>query len=404
VLANFTRNDPNYTNASGQTTFTISQPAVTVVVTDNGGTYNGSPFPATATVNGGSTLDGVGLTLSYYSGTYTSVAQLSGQTPLAGAPGTAGSYTVEATFPGNTDYSSASVLANFTISQATPIVSVTDNGGTYNGSSFPATDSVAGVNGVPGSTLEGVGLTLTYYSGTYRSAARLTGLTPLSGAPSMAGSYTVEASFAGSTGYSSANALANFAITPVLANPGTQNNWQDGTTEPSASSGNISVVLSGTTIDVYGTHTYTTASGYTPQVTLSDSLQSAVSTALTKLNVAVDATSQTAASPGSAAKNSNGKYTSTLTVTNTSSSTINGTLEVVLQGLTSALTGAQLKVGSKVYNLTSLLTQDSQGDYVITIPKADQASLTAGGSLLFTLTTTAAPNAYTTKVFSSPYS
>ena len=94
-------------------------------VTDAGGTYNGAPFPATATVagvggSGGSSLEGVSLSLAYYSGTYTSASQLAGLTPLRPRPSQAGSYTVAASFAGSTDYASATELADFTISQATP--------------------------------------------------------------------------------------------------------------------------------------------------------------------------------------------------------------------------------------------------------------------------------------------
>jgi hypothetical protein len=55
----------------------------------------------------------------------------------------------------------------------------------------------------PGSTLEGVGLILTYYLGS----------TQLTGAPSAVGTYTVIASFPGSTDYTSASATATFSIT-----------------------------------------------------------------------------------------------------------------------------------------------------------------------------------------------
>ncbi len=106
-----------------------------------------------------------------------------------------------ATFPGSADYGSASASTTFTINQATPVVNVTDGGGTYNGSVFPATATVAGVvvgtDDTPAATLEGVGLSYSYYAGTSATG------TPLWGAPSQAGTYTVVASFAGSTDYGS---------------------------------------------------------------------------------------------------------------------------------------------------------------------------------------------------------
>jgi hypothetical protein len=111
------------------------------------------------------------------------------------------------------------------VSPATPTVSVSDAGGTYNGNVFAASDSVAGVDNLPASTLEGVTPTLTYYQGTYTTLAALNtavvgGLTGSSTAPSVAGSYTVLASFAGSTDYSSGQALATFSIgqaTPTVS-------------------------------------------------------------------------------------------------------------------------------------------------------------------------------------------
>ncbi len=39
--------------------------APTVSVTDDGGIYTGGPVPATATVNGGTALEGVGVALDY---------------------------------------------------------------------------------------------------------------------------------------------------------------------------------------------------------------------------------------------------------------------------------------------------------------------------------------------------
>ncbi|MHB1836242.1 MAG: beta strand repeat-containing protein, partial [Solirubrobacteraceae bacterium] len=196
----------DYTSGSAQTTFTITQATPTVTVTDAGGTYSGSPFAATDSIQGvsgpaGSTLEGVGLTITYYAGTTAS------GTPLAGAPSAAGTYTVTASFAGSTDYLSGSAQTTFTITQTTPTVSLSDAGGTYSGATFAATDSVQGVSGPAGSTLEGVGLTVTYYAGSTASGS------PLSAAPSTAGTYTVTASFAGSTDYLSGSAQTTFTIT-----------------------------------------------------------------------------------------------------------------------------------------------------------------------------------------------
>jgi hypothetical protein len=110
---------------------TITQAAPKVGVADAGGTYDGAAFAASATVAGvvagvdatpAATLEGVAPTLSYYSGSYTSLAQLAGLTPLGGAPVSVGAYTVLASFAGSADYGPAQALAAFAIAQASPTV------------------------------------------------------------------------------------------------------------------------------------------------------------------------------------------------------------------------------------------------------------------------------------------
>jgi hypothetical protein len=81
--------------------------------------------------------------------------------------------------------------------------------GTYNGQPFAATALVAGTSGPGGPNLEGVAVTLRYYAGN-------TGSGPgLAGAPVNVGTYTVVATFAGSTNYISASQSATFTISPV---------------------------------------------------------------------------------------------------------------------------------------------------------------------------------------------
>lgn len=100
-----------------------------------------------------------------------------------------------------------------TVSPATPTVSVSDAGGTSNGMAFPATATVAGVDNTPAASLEGVSPTLTYYAGSTASG------TPLSGAPSAAGTYTVMANFAGSADYTSASDMTTFVINEKTLQP-----------------------------------------------------------------------------------------------------------------------------------------------------------------------------------------
>ena len=217
--------DGTFTSATTSIMLTVTRATPTVSVSDAGGTYNNTPFPATANIAGisgppSASLEGIGLTLDYYSGAYTDPSQLTNLTPLSSAPSTAGSYTVLASFAGSTDYAGASQLANFPIAQAMPTVTVTDAGGIYKGTAYTATDSIEGVTGTAGGSLEGVNLALSYYSGTYTSASELTGLTPLSAAPSAAGDYTAAASFPGSRDYLSTTQLVDYTIlqaTPTVA-------------------------------------------------------------------------------------------------------------------------------------------------------------------------------------------
>src|SRR5439155_693763 len=120
---------------------------------------------------------------TYYSGTTAT------GTPLAGAPTTAGTYTVRGSFGGNTNYTSAYADKTITITQATPTVNITWTGGTYTGAAWPATGTVTGV----GSPAEALGApSFTYYSGNTAAG------TPPAGAPTTAGAYTVRGSFGGS--------------------------------------------------------------------------------------------------------------------------------------------------------------------------------------------------------------
>jgi hypothetical protein len=135
----------------------------------------------------------------------TATINASGQASLsAQANGTAGSYTVTATATGVM----GSVTFHLTNAQANPTVSVTDAGGTYNGSPFPATDSALAMDGktqVAGTWVN------TYYAGSTPTG------TPLTGPPINAGSYSVVASFTSSDpNYTNATgAPYTFTISPA---------------------------------------------------------------------------------------------------------------------------------------------------------------------------------------------
>jgi hypothetical protein len=143
-------------------------------------------------------------------------ATLSGGAALLTVSLGAGTHIVQAVYGGDGTFLGTSAATTVTVSPATPTVTVTDAGGTYDGQAFAATATVAGVvvgvDDTPAASPEGVSPTLSYYRGTYTDAAQLAGLTPLAGAPTDAGDYTVLASFAGSADYTGATAVANFTI------------------------------------------------------------------------------------------------------------------------------------------------------------------------------------------------
>jgi PhoPQ-activated pathogenicity-related protein len=204
VVALFTPTDPMYAHGqSAPMTFTISPLAPVVTATDIGGLYDGDPFAASATATGlnNASVSG-GFTYTYYTG-----STVSGNGSST-APTNAGTYTVVASFtsddPDYTNQSSAPVT--FTIAAATPTVVAVDNGGTYDGDTFPATATPTGVGGA---TVSG-NSTFTYYLG---SAVSGTGS---STAPTNAGTYTVVASFASTNpNYGNAkSAPLTFTISP----------------------------------------------------------------------------------------------------------------------------------------------------------------------------------------------
>jgi parallel beta-helix repeat protein len=140
-------------------------------------------------------------------GTFTATFNAAGLT-VAGSP-----YRITYHYTSDGTFASAQTTSMLTVARAMPTLSAANAGGTFNGAAFAATAGVAGVSGTASPSLEGVASSLAYYSGTFTSAAQLAGLVPLAGAPSQAGSYTVVASFAGSSDYAaSLSAPVNFAI------------------------------------------------------------------------------------------------------------------------------------------------------------------------------------------------
>ncbi|HJT31415.1 MAG TPA: hypothetical protein VJ783_05145, partial [Pirellulales bacterium] len=99
----------------------------------------------------------------------------------------------------------------------TPTVTVVDPGGVYTGSAYPVTAaSVVGQGGAVLASLGDASLSYSYYQGKL-TAAQVATATPLPGAPTDAGSYTVVAHYTSDdAGYTNADsAPTSFSITPA---------------------------------------------------------------------------------------------------------------------------------------------------------------------------------------------
>ncbi|WP_171475458.1 beta strand repeat-containing protein [Frigoriglobus tundricola] len=329
VLASFP-GSTDYKSASAQATFSITQAAPTLTVTRAGGAYTGSAFVASYTLNGvaNGTLEGTAASLTYYAGTTAT------GTPLAGAPTALGTYTVVALFPGTTDYKSASAKTRFTISQATPTLTVTRAGGAYTGSAFAASYTL---NGVANGTLEGTAASLTYYAGTTATG------TPLAGAPTTAGTYTVVAAFAGSTDYKATTAKTTFTIaqvTPTLtvtraggtytgsafAASYTLNGVANGTLEGTAASLTYYAGTTATGTPLAGAPT--TAGTYTVVAAFAGSTDYKATTAKTTFTISK-------ATPNLIASDAGGTYNSTAF---SATYSLNGVIGGSLEGVTATLT------------------------------------------------------------------
>jgi hypothetical protein len=195
--------DGNHKPSSDSKHFTIDRATPTVSAAWSGWTFDGTAHAASGSVSGvGSPAADLGSpdSFAYYSG-----SAASGPT-LPGAPTDAGTYTVVAHYNGSANYAPAnSDPKTVTVAKATPTVTITwTTPQTYNGNTHPATANVTGV-GSPAASL-GPANTLTYYSGSTASG------TALAGAPTDAGTYTVQADFNETPNYLSESATATIAI------------------------------------------------------------------------------------------------------------------------------------------------------------------------------------------------
>ena len=227
VKASFAGNG-NYNPASDTKTITIAKADASVSVTWLDSTYDGSSNSASAVVNGvaGESDLSPAATFAYYAGSTATGS------PLAGAPTNAGTYTVKASFAGNGNYNPASDTKTITIAKADASVSVTWLDSTYDGSSNSAS---AVVNGVAGESDLSPAATFAYYAGSTATGS------PLAGAPTNAGTYTVKASFAGNGNYNPASDTKT--ITIAKADASVSVTWLDSTYDGSSNS--ASAVVNG---------------------------------------------------------------------------------------------------------------------------------------------------------------
>ena len=172
----------NYTSSTGAGTLTIARAVPTFLVSGGDVTYTGQPQPALVTVTGVH-----GETLSPYTVTYNG---------SSAAPIDAGTYAVHASYAGSANYAPTDASNTLVIQRATPTVSASGGTYTYDAQTHPATVSATDLAGQP--------LPLTVK---YNGAAA---------APVDAGSYAVEATFAGSLNYASATATANITINKAV--------------------------------------------------------------------------------------------------------------------------------------------------------------------------------------------
>jgi hypothetical protein len=182
--------------------------------------------------------------------------------------------------------------------------------------------------------------------------------------------------------------------------------WGDGTSDWStAIADNVEVVVSGTNIKVYGSHTYASAGNVTAEVWLTGP-SNLLAVADATVHVAADVTSQTSVQSSALTFNSaTGLYDGTVTVTNSGTGSIPGSLDVLFHGLTSGVTLAQasLTVGTTTYTLK--VAHDGAGDPYVHVPKKLLKSLASGAAMRISVgfkDTTAAPITYMPTVFSDP--
>jgi hypothetical protein len=183
----------NYNSTSGTVHDSIAKANAVIVVTSYHVMYDGDPHTATGSATGVESP---------------SPADLSALLHLGGTTHTnAGDYPTDGwTFDGNGNYNSASGTVHDIIDRALPTVAITWTGWIVDGTGHAATAVVNGPVTAENPIASPV-VTLTYYSGSTASG------TPLAGAPSGVGTYTVLAAYAGNANYRPASSTKTVTVT-----------------------------------------------------------------------------------------------------------------------------------------------------------------------------------------------
>ncbi len=217
VLLNTTVPGATTASFAAKQVFTTGTWPTSVVLGD----FNGDGKPDLAVANSGSGTVSVLLNTTAPGATTASFAAkqdfTTGSSPVSVSMGDLNGDGKPDLVVADANSNTVSALLNTSVELALPTVTVTDNGGPYNGSAFAATNAT--VTGLPPdgviANFGAASLSYTYYLGA----------TPLGGAPKDPGSYTVVAHYTSNNPYyaSADSAPVAFTITPVALSIKTDN-------------------------------------------------------------------------------------------------------------------------------------------------------------------------------------
>jgi hypothetical protein len=209
--------ETNSAPAVATTTIDVDKATPTLDLSDPGGRYDGSPFPASVTIAGSgsenapaASLQDIAPTLTYYNSAGISLG--------SSAPSAAGTYTVVAVFPGNTNYAAVQTAAvPFTIAQGNATIALTASGSSavYGQSvTFVATVAPTAAGTV---TFSDGGTPLATVSLDGSGTATLTTSGLALGSQSITATYSGDADFLGGQSGSASESVARASTAIVLA-------------------------------------------------------------------------------------------------------------------------------------------------------------------------------------------